>query len=168
MPRVPFQDLPLDARLWIFPLSRPLSPDEEATLLGRVDEFLDDWAAHGSPLTGGRDFREGRFLMIAVDESSVPPSGCSIDHMVRVLKELGAEWEMTFLDHSPVWYRVGGEVRSVSRPEFKGLVEKGAVDLQTSVFDNSVVRIERIGDGGWEKPAGASWHRQAFFSKREG
>lgn len=167
MPRVPFGSLPQDARVWVFPASRPLSPSEEEDLFSRVDGFLDEWAAHGAPLRGGRDWREGRFLLIAVDEASVPPSGCSIDSMARVLKELGAEWGMSFLDHSPVWFRAGGEVKRVSRPEFKKLVEDGHVGLETPVFDNAIVRLAQVENGEWEKEARVSWHRQAFFPKRK-
>jgi hypothetical protein len=163
MPSVPFEQLPSDARLWVFPAHRPLSSEEEGTLLSRVDAFLEDWAAHGVPLTAGRDWRDGRFLLIAVDESAAPPSGCSIDSLARVLKELGGEWGTSFLDHSPVWFRGDGEVRRASRSEFKALAGDGQVDLDTPVFDNTITRVSQLLDGEWEKPAGSSWHRRAFF-----
>lgn len=164
MPKIQFPDLPPEARLWIFPSSRPLSGEEEAELLSRVDGFLDGWVAHGSPLTSGRDWREGRFLMIGVDESTAPPSGCSIDSLARLLKTLGAEWQMSFLDHSHVWFRKEGKVKRVSRSDFRTLVEAGEVDLDTPVLDNAIVRVADLRGGGWEKPAGGSWHRRAFFT----
>lgn len=164
MPKIAFSDLPPEARLWIFPASRPLSREEEAELLSRVDDFLDQWAAHGSPLTSGREWREGRFLMIGVDESTAPPSGCSIDSLARLLKTLGAEWQMSFLDHSAVWFRKEGEAIRVSRSEFRALVEAGEADLATPVLDNAIVRVAELQSGGWDKPAGASWHQRAFFN----
>jgi len=121
------------------------------------------WAAHGAPLTAGRDWREGRFLLIALDESTVPPSGCSIDSMTSVLKELGREWGTSFLDHSPVWFRDETGVRQVSRGEFKVLAQAGDVNLDTPVFSNEIVRLSQLQGGEWERPAGASWHRRAFF-----
>ena len=163
MPRIPFSQLPDDARLWIFPASRSLSPQEEADFLAAIDGFLENWAAHGSPLVGGRDWREGRFLMVGVDEASVPPSGCSIDSLVRVLKEKGTALGASFLDNAPVWYRGDGKVRSVSRPRFKALAEAGKVTSRTLVLDNSITRLGQLRGGGWEKPAGDSWHGKAFF-----
>ena len=134
-------------------------------MLAGVDAFLEGWAAHGTPLTAGREWREGRFLLVAVDESSAPPSGCSIDSLARVLKDLGKAWRMSFLDHSPVWFRSGGgELRSASRVEFRALAEAGDVHVDTAVFDNTIVRMDQLRNGEWEKPAGASWHRRAFFS----
>jgi hypothetical protein len=163
MPRIPFDRLPDDGRLWIFPASRSLSEEEKAELLRRVDAFLDDWAAHGTPLTAGRNWREESFLLLGVDESSAPPSGCSIDAMARILKELGAEWGMSFLDQAPVWFRDGGEIRRVNRGEFKRMAERGEVDLETIVFDNSITRVSHLRSGEWERPAAVSWHRRAFF-----
>lgn len=168
MPRIPFDELPSDSRLWIFPTSRPLSPPEEGEMLSRVDDFLDEWAAHGTPLTAGREWREGRFLLVAVDESTAPPSGCSIDSLARVLKDLGGKWGMSFLDHSPVWFRSGGDLRTTSRTDFKALAEAGEVDLDTPVFDNAIVRLAQLRGGEWEKPAGASWHRRALFPGETG
>ncbi len=163
MPRKPFHELPDPSRLWVFPVSRPLNSQEEDALLGRVDGFLDEWTAHGSPLSAGRDWREGRFLLVAVDESTAPPSGCSIDALVKELKAVGGELGADLLDHAPVWYRENGEVRRVSRPEFKILVEARKVNLDTPVFDHAITRLQELRSGEWEKPAGASWHRRAFF-----
>lgn len=137
-------------------------------MLSRVDAFLDDWNAHGTPLTAGRDWREGRFLLVGVDESSAPPSGCSIDTMSRTLKELGEEWEMSFLDHSPVWFRLDGVVSRATRNGFKAMAAAGEVSLETPVFDNAITRVSQLRGGEWEKPAGTSWHRRAFFSPSTG
>ena len=163
MPRIPFSDLPPTSRLWVFPAERLLSPHEEKELLERTDAFLEQWAAHGQPLVCAREWRYGRFLLVGVDEASVPPSGCSIDAMTNVLKEVGRDLEVTFLDRAPVDYRDGKDVRRVSRAAFKAKVDAGEIGLDTLVFDHSVTRLAQLEDGEWEKPAGASWHRQAFF-----
>ncbi|MFC1575758.1 hypothetical protein ACFL5A_03845 [Gemmatimonadota bacterium] len=162
MPVIPFHQLPDQARLWVFPSHRTLSQEEEGRLLGAVDAFLEDWAAHGSPLPAGRDWRHGCFLLVAVDESTAPPSGCSIDSLANQLKDLGRELGVELLDHAPVFFRKGEELVRVTRREFRSLVDAGEVTLDTPVFDNSITRLGQLG-GDWEKPAGASWHRRAFF-----
>ncbi|NNM32841.1 MAG: hypothetical protein HKO53_07225, partial [Gemmatimonadetes bacterium] len=82
------EHLPDDARIWIFAADRPMPENESRAVLEAVDGFLEDWAAHGVPLSGARDWRHDRFLVVGVDESLAPPSGCSIDALVRVLKDL--------------------------------------------------------------------------------
>lgn len=164
MPRIDFDDLPDSARVWIFPADRPLEPRERRELLDAVDEFLEDWNAHGAPLRGARDLRYARFLIVGVDEEAAPPSGCSIDALVRVFKEKERELDLRLLDRSPVWYREdpkGGSappIRCVSRSEFRDLADAGAVAPDTVVFDPAVTRMDRIRGGDWEGPAHASWH----------
>ncbi len=163
MPRIPFEQLPDTARLWVFGSSRALTEAEEAQFLGTVDTFLETWAAHGAPLTVGREWRDGRFLHVAVDEASVPPSGCSIDAMVNTLKGVEKELDVVFVDNGPVWFRSADGIGRVSRADFRALVEAGSVTPDTKVFDNSVTRVSELRSGSWERPARDAWHGKAFF-----
>lgn len=163
MPQIPFDQLPDSARVWVFGSSRTLTEAEEHRLLQVVDAFLDRWKAHGAPLTVGRDWREGRFLFVGLDEASVPPSGCSIDAMVHALKGLEEELGVVLVDNTPVWYREGDGIARVSRADFKRRIEAGAVTPDTPVFDNAVTRLGQVRSGAWERPAGDGWHGRAFF-----
>lgn len=163
MPRILFSDLPSASRLWIFPAERPLTSEEEERLLSRIDAYLESWRAHGAPLTCARDWRYGRFLLVGVDEASEPPTGCSIDGMTKVLKRLGAELGMTFVDRAPVMYRDGDEIRRVSRAEFKAKAQAGELTLDTTVFDNSIIQVSELKEGKWETPARESWHGRVFW-----
>src|SRR5262245_37647001 len=122
MPRTTFDSLPSDARLWIFAAERELSPREREYLLATVDGFLDQWAAHGHPLTSARDLRHDRFLLIAVDENAAGASGCSIDALVRDIKRLEASLGLALIDHGPVLFRSGDAISRVPRDQFSDLV----------------------------------------------
>ena len=163
MPMVPFEALPDQSRLWVFAVERTLADPEQKSFLNAVDQFLETWVAHGVPLTCGRDWRWGRFLLVAVDEASQPPSGCSIDAMVGVLKDQERRLGLRVLDNTPVWFVEDGEVRGISRPEFSRLAQEGAVGPHTVVFDNTVTRLGPARAGRWEGPARGSWHQKAFF-----
>ena len=158
-----FSKLPGDARLWVFGADRALDARERAALLDAVDGFLEQWKAHGDPLTAARDLREDRFLMVAVDEASIPASGCSIDAMVNVLKGLEGELGLGLVGHGAVYWRDrSGEVRRAERAEFRRLADAGEVDPDTVVFDTTLTRVGKLSES-WERPARAAWHRQAFF-----
>lgn len=163
MPRTSFDRLPDDARLWTFGASRPLSEPEERAFLGAVDDFLEGWKAHGAPLTSARDWRYGRLLLVGVDERTAPPSGCSIDAMVRVLKGLESRLDVRFVDNTPVWYREGDHIRCVSRTDFGARARQGDVEPDTVVFDTTVTRVGDVRAGRWELPARDAWHARAFF-----
>ena len=166
MPRVPFDALPGHGRLWIFPANRTLTDVEAGACLKVVDEFLASWAAHGVPLTSGRELRDRRFLLVGVDVDAEAPSGCSIDALVNRLKDLGGELGVTLIDHAPVSFRDATEIRTVSRADFRALAADGGVGPDVAVFDTSLTRVEQARAGGLERPANETWHGQAFFRDR--
>ncbi len=156
-----FPHLPDSARLWIFGVSRPLDAREEERILNEVDAFLENWKAHGHPLAAAKEWRLGRFLFVAVDERVTPPSGCSIDALIRALTKLEDELSLELVGGAPVWYREGGEegpLRRVSRAEFKEEAARGRVSGETVVFDLSLTRVGELRAGKWELPARESWH----------
>ena len=163
MSTVDFSLLPADARLWIFAASRPLSADESAALLGRVDAFVEGWLAHGHPVVGARDWRYDRFLLVGADERATGVSGCSIDTLFRVFKELEAQLGAGLLDPCGVWVRdAAGEIPSAARPEFRALVQSGEVGEDTVVFNNTITTVGELLAGKWEVPVRDSWHAHAF------
>ncbi|CAN5340271.1 hypothetical protein BH23GEM2_BH23GEM2_23610 [soil metagenome] len=158
MPTVEFAELPDMARVWVFASPRPLSDAEERELLVGVDAFLQDWRAHGEPLTVARDWREHRFLAIAVDQRDAHASGCSIDGLYRVLKDVERSVGAQLLGGGTVHYRApSGEIRSLQRDEFAETADRGEVTRDTTVFD---LTVSSVGEwlAGFEKPAGKSWH----------
>jgi hypothetical protein len=155
----PFSELPDDARLWAFPTSRPLRPDEAEHLLAEVDRFIDSWEAHGHPVQGGRELREDRFLLIAADERASGVSGCSIDTLFRRLQTLERELGVSLTDVAPIWYRdKAGEIHTTDRAEFRALAQGGAINADSIVFDPTVATVGDLRDGRFETPAGRSWH----------
>ena len=160
--RIPFSSLPADARLWIFAAERRLSADEQDRLLGVVDEFLDQWKAHGHRLSAARELRYGQFLLVAVDESQEGASGCSIDAMTRSLSELERQLDVELVNHGPVLYRTTDGVTRTTRAAFGDRVKAGEIAPETIVFNNTLTRVGDLADQ-WEVPAHASWHGKAFF-----
>ena len=151
------------ARIWIFSAERELDRDEEDALLGTVDNFLDEWAAHGVPLRAARSWRYQRFLIVGVDLAAAPPSGCSIDALVKVLKVLEGRLGIRFLGNEAVWYRdEAGFIRQASRLRFRALAREGRVTPGSVVFDNSITALSELRAGRWEGPARERWHA-AFF-----
>jgi len=163
MPRIPFDQLPPDARLWIFAAERPLSPAESGRVLEEADAFINEWMAHGVPLTAGRDLRHNQFVLVGVDERAAGVSGCSIDALVRRMQQLESVLGLELINNGPVLYREGDAVVRVSRDRFAELAASGTVGPNTRVFDNTLTRVGDLLAGKWEVKAGESWHARAFF-----
>jgi len=159
MPAVSFDQLPDDARLWVFASADPLDDDRAARLLAEVDAFLDGWAAHGHPLRAGRDWRDGRFLAVGVDQSTAGASGCSIDGLFRRLQALEPVLRTSLVGGAGrvYWRATDGAVASSPRAEARARAAAGAWGADTLVFDTSLTSA-----GDWrrrfERPARDSWH----------
>ena len=162
MPKIPFEELPDSARLWIFPSDRLLSPDEQEALVGSVEAGLAAWSAHGSPVTWGYRIEQGQCLLIGVDETRTALTGCSIDSAIARIRELERRFGTSLLDHGRIFFREGVTIRAISRPEFRKRVGAGSVTADTLVFDNTIPTVGAFRRGGWEIPFDRSWHREAF------
>jgi hypothetical protein len=127
--------------------------------MSRLEAFVAGWAAHGMPLSAGYEWREGRFILVAVDDRQTAPSGCSIDSLVRTLGRVEEEMQVEIIGNAPVWYRDGDGVPTrVSRPVFRALAREGRVGLDTVVFDLSLTRLEDLRAGRFEGLAREHWH----------
>jgi hypothetical protein len=158
MPLIPFAALPDASRVWVFGSDRPLDTHASTLLLAAVDDFLTHWKAHGAPLTVGRDWREDRFLAIAVDTTQESASGCSIDGLFRELHRLEPELGATLLGGARIFYRdTAGMVHTVGRDIWAALGERGEVLSSTVVFDPTV---QTLADwrSRFETTAAHSWH----------
>ncbi len=162
---VAFEALPDHARLWIYGAEREFSSDEETQLAQQLAVFLAQWTAHKRELQTAFAIRHRRFVLVGVDESQMAASGCSIDALVRYLRQLEQAFGLQMVDtHARVFYRdPNSGIRCLERPEFKQLVEAGRVDENTPVFDNTIQTVGALRAGRWEVPMRASWHGEVFL-----
>ncbi len=149
MPQTDINSLSDDSRIWIFGISPKLDAARRARMLEQVDAFLRDWAAHNFPVTSGREILHDSFLVIAVDKAS-ETSGCSIDRMFGLLRNLERDLGVAILDPNRVFARDRG---AMTRDEFRG-----TADADTVVYDTLAERLGDVRGGRWERRAGESWH----------
>jgi hypothetical protein len=152
VPRIDLQQLDDQARTWLFGISPPMNDEQVRQLLARVDHFLDEWAAHGTPVTSGRELLLGCFLAVAVDARS-ETSGCSIDRLFGLLRDFERDFRVSILDANRVFVQhADGRIEALSRADFR---DRG--DLHTIVFDTTVERLIDIRTGHWIRKAEEAW-----------
>ncbi len=157
MPVVPFETIPDSARVWVFGSDTPLDETGTTALLKGVDEHLADWKAHGAPLTVAREWRDGRFLIVAVDQSTAGASGCSIDGLFRVLQQLERAIGANLVGGGRVFYRDDtSAVQCVSRGAVAQLAADGAITKDTVVFDPAITDLGTFRSC-FERRAKESW-----------
>jgi|SRR6266550_6746775 len=163
-----FEKLPDSARVWVYGADKSVDGGNATTLLGEVDNYLTTWKAHGVPLTAARDWRENRFLTIAVDQNQAGASGCSIDGLFRTLKSIEQKVGAGIVTSGLIFYRdKQGEIRAVSRDDFSEAGARGEIDGDTQVFDLSVTTL-----GEWRSRfssrARDSWHSALLSASARG
>lgn len=158
-----FPALPDDARCWVYVAERPLTSDEQARLVDRLDAFIQDWSSHGRPVEGAVDVLHGRFVVLAATLAEGDISGCGIDASVHAVDDVAEALDIAWVPALHVVYRdAEGQVQHCSRSAFRTLAQDGAVTTETPVFDPSITTLGALRSGQFERPAGASWHARAF------
>lgn len=154
---VDFNQLPDDARIWVYQCNRTFTKEEVSELKTRLADFLEDWTAHGSSLKAAFDIPYNRFIVIGLDQSQTGASGCSIDASVHFIQELEKTYNVDLLDRMNVTYKQGDYLAYKDLKEFKKLVKNKGVSSKTIVFNNLVNNKADYREN-WEVPLKESWH----------
>ena len=116
---VDFNELPDNARIWIYQANRSFTDAEIDELQASVAEFLKEWTAHGSHLHAGFEIRYKRFIVIGLDQTNASASGCSIDASVRFIQSLEKKYNVELLDRMNVSFKQGEYIAYKPLKDFK-------------------------------------------------
>lgn len=156
-----FEDLPGHSRIWIYQANRKLSDSEVEEITVATQEFVENWAAHGTSLEASFLIKYNRFIILAVNQDIQAATGCSIDSSVQFIQSIENKYQIDLLDKMNVTYKTGEFITFKTLLEFKQLAKNKSVSENTIVFNNLVNTIEEWQDF-WEVPASESWHSRFF------
>ncbi|SHJ93960.1 hypothetical protein SAMN04488028_102221 [Reichenbachiella agariperforans] len=158
---VPFDQLPDNARVWIYQADRILNTEDVQTITEESNRFLEGWAAHGAALKSSFKILHNKFLIVSVDESFNQASGCSIDASVGLVKTLEQKLKLSFFNRSQVCFIINDEVFESTITEIKSLIQEGKINRKTLTFNNLVPTIKGLQED-WVVPAEDSWLKRYF------
>ena len=152
-----FSHLPAHARVWIYQANRRLSDAEVAELDAAGNVFLSEWLSHGQKMHAGFKVLHNFFLIFSVDQTAVPPGGCSIDKSVRFVIEAGNKYGIDVTDRLQVAFKNNkGEIEVVHKNVFESLFREGKVSGNTEIFNNLIQTKEEL-EKEWLIPVSKSW-----------
>lgn len=147
------------SRVWVFQANRFLTEADVSLIQKNMKEFIPTWAAHGNELYGDFQIADNLFLIVGVDESKSPTSGCSVDALTRVIKKTGEEISVDFFDRLRVAYvDEHQKIQMVPLNEFKSLLKSDTVRQSTTVFNN-LIETKADLETKWKTPVKNSWHK---------
>lgn len=126
-----------DYRVIIYPASRPFTAVEAKAITEKLYDFLAGWAAHGKALTSSFKIEKNQFIVVCVDEEKEMASGCSIDALGTVMRELDGKYDLGLFDRMKASYVEDDEVKTLKLPEFRRKVRAGELADDVQVFDFS-------------------------------
>ena len=126
-----------DYRVIIYPASRTFTPKESKVITEKLFDFLATWAAHGKPLSSSFKIEKNQFIVVCVDEDKEAASGCSVDALGGVMKEIEQEFQLGLFDRMKATFVENGEVRTLKLQDFRNGLKNGNNTKNIEVYDFS-------------------------------
>ncbi|MBT0809867.1 hypothetical protein KIH41_01075 [Litoribacter ruber] len=158
---LPFDEMPADTRIWIYLADRKFNPEEQNYIKEVLTDFCQNWNTHGSKMPTSYEIKFDQFIILAVDQSQLGASGCSIDSSVRKLKEIEAKLGVDLLNQGKVSFLQDKQVSVTSVPKVKQEIADGNLEKDTLIFNPIMDKKQDLQEK-WLLPAKESWLNRFF------
>ena len=126
-----------DFKVIIYPASRPMTAKEVKEITEKLYDFLPTWNAHGKALTSSFKIDSKQFIIITADEEKVQVSGCSMDSLNGIMREIDKEYNLGLFDRMKACYVENGEIKTMKLNDFRNAVKNGEISSDVEVYDFS-------------------------------
>ena len=93
---------------------------------------------NGSGALGlGFKIEKNQFIVVCVDEDKEAASGCSVDALGVVMKEIEQEFQLGLFDRMKATFVENGEVRTLKLQDFRNGLKNGDISKNIEVYDFS-------------------------------
>ncbi len=158
---LPFEQMPEYSRVWVYQADNAISESDEQLIRERLVSFCEGWNTHGNLMPTSFEILENQILILAVDESNLGASGCSIDSSVRTLRDLESHLQTNLTDQGKISLkRPDGELRVIPALGVKTRVTSGEIGFDAEVI-NPQIRVKSDLKNLWQ-PVRNSWLSRYF------
>ena len=124
------------SRVWIYQSSRLFMISEALEIETMLNQFVDQWNSHGTPVKGYANLFFGQFIVLMADESHEGVSGCSTDTSVRLIKQIESRFNVNMFDRQMLAFLVKDKLQLLPLPQLQYAVENNFVGPDTLYFNN--------------------------------
>lgn len=142
-------------KVWVYLSSKVLDGSTLQSMLEQGQAFVQSWKAHEMPLNASFEVLYNRFIVVKVDETQYNASGCSIDKLLRLIKQFESDFKIELLNRLLVAYKKDENVEVVHAGKIKEMLLDGRLNNQTLVYDISVSNSDQYHV--WEKALKDTW-----------
>jgi len=150
--------LPAQSRLWLLALDSPPDPATGARLRSGLADILAQWRHKGQIYQGEGLLLEPQLIAVAEPNLATQPSGCAIDGMLRKVRRLVEQLQLSLVDPAEsILVRSPGQLLAIPKTEVQARLDDGTLDGSTPVLDLSLYSLEDLQSGRLEAPLAATW-----------
>jgi hypothetical protein len=144
-------------RVWVYQADRLLGEPDKLFINYKLQDFIQNWQAHGVQLTASYEIIENRFIVLKVENGFEEASGCSIDKSVAVIMEIGNKLTIDFFNRLQIAYKTKqGDINTFHVSELQNLLSSGQITAETIIYNNSVTNNEEY-ETTWQITIANSW-----------
>jgi hypothetical protein len=159
---IPFDQMPLHSRIWMYQADRKFSSEEKEFIFLQLTQFCQQWNTHGTSMPTSFDIKFDQIILLAVDETHLSASGCSIDSSVRAIRQIEEQLNINLLDQGKISYlNPNEELEVTSAFAVKSKIQEGAIVAETPIINPLVNKIEDLSSH-WKIQANESWLKKYF------
>lgn len=151
-----FEQMPPDARVWVYAANRKLDAAEQAEITARAGVFVTGWTAHQHQLKASFAILHDVFFVLMVDENFNEVSGCGIDKSVHFMKELDQQYDLNLFNRLQIELLTDKGVLLTGKQKLSVMLQEGEVNEQTIMFNKNVTD-KHMFDTQFRLPLSKSW-----------
>ena len=156
---VDFNEIPEDAKVWVYPSSRKFYPNEIEGIEEKIKTFVENWKSDDEDFKASYKFLHNRFIVLTADDVATALNNVDIDTSVSFILSLQQEYEVELLDRMNVCFKQGEHVQYKDLKDFKKLLKNKALTGKTIIFDNLITTKQDF-EHNWEIPIEESWYNR--------
>jgi len=144
------------SRVWIYQSSRLFFISEALQIEDMLQQFVEGWKSHGTPVKGYANLFFGQFIVLMADEEQTGVSGCSTDSSVRLIKEIEQKMKVQLFDRQMLAFIVKEKIQLLPFSQLSYAVKNDFINGDMLYFNNTVLTKKELLQN-WIIPVKESW-----------
>lgn len=142
-------------KVWIYLSDKELKGDLHQAVLKAGESFVQNWKAHDVPLSASFEIIHDRFIVVKVDETQYNASGCSIDKLLRLIKQLETDHQLQLLNRLLVAYKTDSGIEVIHSSKIKELLSSRELNENSLIYNVAASNSEEYKN--WQQSLKETW-----------
>ena len=145
-----------NSKVWVYQSSRRFAMSEALEMEEMMQEFVEGWNSHGTPVKGYANLLFGQFVILMADETATGVSGCSTDISVHLIKKIEQTFKVYMFDRLNLAFVIKDKIELLPLAQLNYALENNFITRDTLYFNNLVSTKKDLVQK-WIVPAKESW-----------